>query len=649
MKRAKKDNWFKEINIVLSVAVTALLLCVVAPLYALSPLHVEGNKIKDAEGHVVVLRGLSSPDIGTLHETYGLTDYIDRVTDMNDTNGSYTGWYTKVIRYPVCPSDSDVNDSPLLFNPDDINDPNNEAIYEALKEAVDYGAQKGVYSIVLWNYAKPIADRVAETNAFWNFMAPKFADDANVIFELYSEPTDDAGTWNMVKGRMQAWTNIVRTYTTENLVLVTGPCWAQQIGPAVLSSNPVTGGNIVYTMHFYGKTWRNSQLWVDEQISAVAPVYPVMVSAWGWEPNDDPNIWSSGSAEDFGEPLKEYLEELGIGNIACCAGYNWSCYMFDPNWQLRCGDYMGCFVKDWLYEKRNAERFSTLTVTKCKITAGKTQGLDSDDINNIKDSFTFSGTFGNIPIDFTQTSSIDVNITSADETQIYFESIDCNSSRISSSGKFGYKYKIPKYQPGAITSLSIDPVGRKFSIAAKNVDLTGLTCPVHLEIAMGYYTLTGDVNEAIVNGRSTLIPTRLMRMYDDTLVVTKASAKHSTTPFSDSMSAKGCLAVANIDDANLCNVDVNFIWGEQVFNIPQGRFTASKTGHLYKCSKVVADANYGNAGIVTASIDIDKAIFTVSLKAADSLDVLSDFITFGVNFSDFNETADVNRVTKRSY
>ena len=88
---------------------------------------------------------------------------------------------------------------------------------------------------------------------------------------------------------------------------------------------------------------------------------------------------------------------------------------------------------------------------------------------------------------------------------------------------------------------------------------------------MGYYTLTGDVNEAIVNGKSKLIPTRLMRMYDDTLVVTRASAKHSTKPFSDSMSAKGDLAVADID-VNLCNEDVNFIWGEQVFNIPQGRF-----------------------------------------------------------------------------
>jgi hypothetical protein len=651
---SKRERKCEDIHAGCFVVVAALLLCAAVPLYAApSPLHVEGNKIKDANGHVVVLRGLSAMDIGMIKEWYGIHDYIDRITNPDDPNGNSPGWYTKIIRYPVCPNDSHTTDSPLVFNPHDINDPNNEAVYEALKDAADYGATKGVYTIILLNYATTVANKVAETNVFWNYMAPRFANDGNVLFELFSEPTDLAGSWNVVKSRMQAWVNIVRTYTNDNLCLVTGPNWAQQISPAVLNNNPVEGDNIVYAVHCYAPTWiTTADTWFKPQIDPVAPLYPVMVTAWGYEPNNNdpcsPNEWAIGTASNFGEPFLDYLEGLGIGNIASCADWRWSCKMFDPNWQLLCDDYMGCFVKDKLYEKRNAERLSTMTVTKCKITAGKNQGLDSDDINNIKDSFTFSGTFSNLPIDFTQTDTIDVNITSADDTQIYYESIDCNSSRIS-SGRFKYSYKIPKYQPGAITSLSIDPIKGKFSMAAKNVDLTGLACPVHLEIAMGYYTLTGDANEAIVNGKSKLIPSRLMRMYDDTLVVSSASAKHNATKaYSDSMSAKGFLAVEDIN-VNLCNEDVNFIWGEQVFNIPHGRFTASKTGHLYKCSKVAADANYGSAGIVTASIDIDKSIFTVSLKAADSLDVTSDYIKFGVNFGDFNETADVNRVTKRSY
>ena len=151
----KKENRSGDINIRVSVAVVCVLLCAAVPLYAApSPLHVEGNKIKDAEGHVVVLRGVSAPDIGMVKEWYGTHDYIDRITNPDDPNGNSPGWYTKVIRYSVCPNDSHVTDSPLVFNPYNPDDPNNELVYEALKDAADYGAEKGVYSIISLGYAR---------------------------------------------------------------------------------------------------------------------------------------------------------------------------------------------------------------------------------------------------------------------------------------------------------------------------------------------------------------------------------------------------------------------------------------------------------------------------------------------------------------
>ena len=102
--------------------------------------------------------------------------------------------------------------------------------------------------------------------------------------------------------------------------------------------------------------------WIKPQKSAVSPLYPVLVAAWGYEPNYDPNKdssneWMYGSASDFGQPLFDYLEGLGVGNIAWSASYDWDPPMFDSNWQLLCGDYMGCFVKDWLYEKETLSGF----------------------------------------------------------------------------------------------------------------------------------------------------------------------------------------------------------------------------------------------------------------------------------------------------
>jgi hypothetical protein len=159
---------------------------------------------------------------------------------------------------------------------------------------------------------------------------------------------------------------------------------------------------------------------------------------------------------------------------------------------------------------------------------------------------------------------------------------------------------------------------------------------------MGSNELKGNAYEAAVNGTK-LIPTRLMRMYNDTLIVTKAKAKHTTTPAADTLSVKGDIAVAdmNVDanEPNLVNEDVVLTWGDvndtntQTFVIPAGSFKASKKGHTYKCSKIEADANDGNEGFVTATIDLDKCTFTVTVKSATGLyaEALGETV-FGISF-----------------
>ena len=132
--------------------------------------------------------------------------------------------------------------------------------------------------------------------------------------------------------------------------------------------------------------------------------------------------------------------------------------------------------------------------------------------------------------------------------------------------------------------MAVDFNKKTFSIKAKKIDLTGLGCPLRLELTLsgpitGKHKLSGIAYESIVNGKKKLIPTRLMRTYDDTLVVNKAKARHNARKaLSDSLSVKGDIAVIDTD-VNLCNMDVVFIWDEQTFIVPSGSFKASKTGH----------------------------------------------------------------------
>ena len=289
---------------------------------------------------------------------------------------------------------------------------------------------------------------------------------------------------------------------------------------------------------------------------------------------------------------------------------------------------------------------AALTIAKCKVTPGKTQGADSDDINNIKDVFTASGTFSDFSPDLNDITDFNVSIFSVTEDGNVLVYNEVNNFDVCdvNHGKFKYAYKVPKGGAGAVTSLKLDFNKLTFSIATKNIDLTGLTCPLELEISLGDYIPSGEANEAIVNGRSKTIPTRLMRMYDDTLIVKKAKVKNSTTDGRDSLSVKGEIAVEDIsntdmDEPNLVNEDVNVIWGSQNFVVPAASFKAAKRGHSYKCSKVAADANAGDAGKVTAAIDLDKCTYTVSVSEVNLVDV-NGIVSFGLRFADFNETRD---------
>jgi glucuronoarabinoxylan endo-1,4-beta-xylanase len=287
-------------------------------------------------------------------------------------------------------------------------------------------------------------------------------------------------------------------------------------------------------------------------------------------------------------------------------------------------------------------------ITKCTIKAGKIQGQDS---------FNATGRFTD---DFDPgldvISQFDVNIISSDGNLIYSEANDFTVLS-STTDKVRYSHKIKKGGTGAITSLKFDFNKQTFALKAKNIDLTGLACPFQLNIRLGDYLLSGEADETIVNGRKR-IQTRLMRMYQDTLVVTKAKAKHSTKQLSDKLSIKGEIAVEDINNTdmnepNLAARDVNFIWGDQTFTLLAGDFVAYKTGHKYKCKKVPSDAD---EGVVTAKFDLDKCKFTLSIKEVNNINALPDYpdVNFGMNYgigdaNDFNETADVNLVTRRSY
>jgi endoglucanase len=317
----------------------------VAPAEPLPWLHVEGNQIKDPAGNAVILRGVSLIDLSVTESWEGgITRMIDRLTKSDDPQGSSPGWYTRVLRFAVVPEDGE-SESPVHYQP-------GSSIYydTILRPAVDYALTKGLYVIIDWHYIADTTPHRDTTNAFWADIAPRFANDSNVMFELYNEPIN-AGQWPSVKADMQSFYDTVRAGAPNNLVLVGTPNWCQVVAPT--ASDPLNGTNIVYVAHMYPQHWANPSL--RQQIVTAAAVHPVFVTEWGFQENLSALL--GGTITSYGAPFTQFLEENKLSSTAWCASSNWGPPMFNIDYTLRVGaGEMGGFVKDFLYEKRDSDR-----------------------------------------------------------------------------------------------------------------------------------------------------------------------------------------------------------------------------------------------------------------------------------------------------
>jgi endoglucanase len=343
-------------NGVFTVAVVWTLWCSIVPVYAAPPwLHVDGNKIKDPSGNAVVLRGVSLPDLGVLQVNQGgALTMIDRLTNQHDPQGNSPGWYPKILRIPILPADS-TGWLPLRWSAQD------DGYYtNLLRPVVDYCAAKNLYVIIDWHYIDDTGPKMAQTSAFWRYMAPRFANDSHVFFELFNEPMDNVGSerqrWLNVRADMQTWVNLVRSYAPDNLILVGGGQWCQILSHTV--TDPIVGSNIVYVSHFYPAHWLGIYLnrqWIVNQLETCTAVHPVLMTEWGF--NTTTETLLNGTITNYGRPLVDLMDRLGMGYTAWVASNDWRPPMFWPDWTLRCGEgEMGGFVKDTLYQKKNDDQ-----------------------------------------------------------------------------------------------------------------------------------------------------------------------------------------------------------------------------------------------------------------------------------------------------
>lgn len=215
-------------------------------------LRVSGNRIVDAAGQAVQLRGMSL--FWSQWSRYHLAGTVDQLVD---------DWKATIVRAPLGVEEA----GGYLQSPAE-----NEAKVVAI---ADRAIQRGVYVIVDWHDHHGEAHQSAATD-FFTRMARKYGTSPAVIFEIYNEPLNVS--WSTVKSYAETVIAAVRATGAKNLVIVGTPNWSQDVDVAARS--PITADpNVAYTLHFYAATHR--QALRDKARAALDARLPLFATEWG--------------------------------------------------------------------------------------------------------------------------------------------------------------------------------------------------------------------------------------------------------------------------------------------------------------------------------------------------------------------------------
>ncbi|MDL1944685.1 glycoside hydrolase family 5 protein, partial [Chloroflexi bacterium CFX2] len=232
-----------------------------------SRLRAEGNKLVDANGQVVTLRGLMPADPAVSRRKGQFERlFFDGMVDSG----------ANVIRLPVHPERWEL-------------DP--DYLWRYLDPAVKWNGENGVYTIIDLHFIGDIGtDRGAQMPDinvpskdfaldFWRQVASYFKDTPHVIFEIFNEPADiSASDWRV---NAQFLVDAIRSTGADQLIVVGGIEYSRDLSWVL--EEPIKGENIAYAAHIYPAHSRYS--W-DHWFGNVAEKYPVVVTEWGWMETD---------------------------------------------------------------------------------------------------------------------------------------------------------------------------------------------------------------------------------------------------------------------------------------------------------------------------------------------------------------------------
>ena len=225
------------------------------PVARYGQLRVCGTTMCDKSGNRVQLRGISSMWLNW--ETQPYAENLSALTWMRDN------WNLQVIRAAMGVEPAGAY----------LSDPNRAR--SQVETIINNAVTAGVYVIVDYHAHEAQNNTQAAVN-FFSDLARRYGHLPNVIWEPYNEPLQVSWT-GVLKPYHQAVINGIRATDPDNIIVLGTPTWSQDVD--VAAQSPVSGTNLMYTLHFYSCT--HTQFLRDKANTAIRAGLPLFVTEWG--------------------------------------------------------------------------------------------------------------------------------------------------------------------------------------------------------------------------------------------------------------------------------------------------------------------------------------------------------------------------------
>lgn len=219
-----------------------------------SPLHVSGTALLNAEGDTMVLNG---PSLGW-HSNWG------RFYNEGTVKALKEKWGANITRAAIGAHPS--GDCVKGYSVDSVN-----AVNLAMK-VIDAAIANDMYVICDWHSHN---NTLEDAKKFFTVITEKYGDKPNILYEIWNEPLDIP--WQEIRDYAAEVIPVIRKNAPGAVIIVGTPKWDQDVD--IAAENPVDAPNLLYSLHYYAGTHKD---WNREKAQkAIDAGLPLIISECG--------------------------------------------------------------------------------------------------------------------------------------------------------------------------------------------------------------------------------------------------------------------------------------------------------------------------------------------------------------------------------